>query len=130
MCTVTINTMEKIIYIAVGGGIGAVLRYLVGASAWLRMPNGFPLGTLVVNLLGCLLIGMVFARFAADHRWVHPLIMVGLLGGFTTFSTFGLESFQLYKNEWWLSLVTYVLISNIAGIALVFTGIRLGEIMK
>lgn len=113
--------MAKLAWIILGGGAGAGFRYLISNSDWLRMENGFPLGTLLVNLLGCFLIGALW-HSAQNHSILSPLIIIGFLGGFTTFSSFGLESLQLYNQGSYKLLGTYVLASNILGLLLVYLG--------
>jgi fluoride exporter len=90
----------KYIAILFGGGFGALCRYLL--SKWIVnfTGTGIPWGTIVINLLGCLVIGFLTGLF---EKWVispnfRLFIFVGVLGGFTTFSTFGLESFYLLKE--------------------------------
>ncbi len=122
--------INKILYIALGGGLGAVSRYIIGSWDWLKTSGGFPVGTLTANLIGCFLIGLVFAKFGMGPRWVSPLVIIGFLGGFTTFSTFGLESYWMIRDSKWLLLGSYVLISNIVGILLVFAGIKAGEFLN
>lgn len=122
--------INKILYIALGGGLGAVSRYIIGSLDWLKTPGGFPVGTLSVNLIGCFLIGLIFAKFGMSPKWVSPLVIIGFLGGFTTFSTFGLESYWMLRDSKWLLLGSYVLISNIVGILLVFAGIKAGEFLN
>jgi CrcB protein len=113
--------MTKLAWVIIGGGAGAGLRYLISNSDWLRLGNGFPLGTLLVNLLGCLLIGMLW-QASQNNSLLSPLLVIGFLGGFTTFSSFGLESFQLFENGSYKLLGAYVLLSNIVGFALVYIG--------
>lgn len=100
--------MAKMLLIGVGGAVGAILRYL--ASGYVQQVTRsfeFPYGTLAVNLIGCLVIG--FLSQLADARGVftvetRSLVFVGLLGGFTTFSTFGNESLNLLRDgEYFLS---------------------------
>ncbi len=81
-----------IIAVALGGAMGAVLRYLVGLAVV------FPLGTLTVNVIGSLIIGVVWALFNAKglQAWL-PLVMTGFLGGFTTFSAFSLDTLRLVE---------------------------------
>ena len=78
------------ILIALGGAAGAVLRYLVGMAA------AFPLGTLLVNVIGSFAIGVAFVLLAQSHK-AHPFIITGLLGGFTTFSAFSLDTLKLIE---------------------------------
>jgi len=84
-----------------GGGAGSMLRYAVGLWVEARTGPGFPWGTFAVNVSGCFLIG-VLATLADEHAWITPAarlaLVTGVLGGFTTFSTFGLETFQLIED--------------------------------
>jgi fluoride exporter len=84
-----------------GGGAGSMLRYAVGLWVEARTGPGFPWGTFAVNASGCLLIG-VLATLADEHAWITPAarlaLVTGVLGGFTTFSAFGLETFQLFED--------------------------------
>ncbi len=115
----------KYLYIGLGGGLGAVCRYLV--SGWfLRFGVGFPLGTLAVNLLGSFWLGFFMELvtqtllIAPEVRW---LVAVGFLGSFTTFSTFAYESHTLLKEGEWLTSFLNVALS----VGLGLTGVRLGE---
>ena len=124
------KTMLKYALIALGGALGSVLRYAV--QGWVqRWTNGsFPIGTLAVNVVGCLILGFLSAMFAAPilvRQEYRVGLTVGILGGFTTFSTFGLESFNL-ANEGQLRLaVLNVMLSCGLGIAAVWVGYRLAE---
>ena len=84
-----------------GGGVGSMLRYAVGVWVEARTGPGFPWGTFAVNASGCLLIGVI-ATLADEHVWISPAarlaLVTGVLGGFTTFSAFGLETFQLLED--------------------------------
>ena len=86
--------MMSVLYVAIGGAVGSVLRYLVGLTVV------FPFGTLAVNVAGSLLIGAVWARVAgkAPDAWFLPLVMFGVLGGFTTFSSFSLDTMKLLQD--------------------------------
>jgi len=116
--------MPIIIYIAIGGAAGALLRYSISGYMY-KYFNGFlPWGTLAVNLLGCFAIGFlwnIFENFAYSPN-TRAFIFIGILGAFTTFSTFGLESFNLLREGEIKYAVLNILVSNIAGIALVFVG--------
>ena len=90
--------MTQILLVGLGGGIGAMLRYAVSS---LPVRSLFPVLTLAVNLLGAFIIGLVtgFLETRADPpAWVSPLLKTGLCGGFTTFSTFSLETVTLWRN--------------------------------
>jgi len=95
--------MSKILIIGIGGFIGAILRYLIsGYVQHLTKSIGFPYGTLFVNILGCFIIGVLFhlsdmhGVFSSQSR---SLIFIGILGSFTTFSTFGNESMSLFRDS-------------------------------
>lgn len=93
--------MNQVVAIAVGGALGSVLRY--GLSAWVHTfaGRGFPYGTLAVNVLGCLAMGFLFVllveRMGESALWRAGLL-IGLLGGFTTFSSFSIETFNLIEQ--------------------------------
>jgi len=112
--------------VALGGAIGALARY--GVALWVGKSLGgvFPWGIFTVNILGCFLIGllsisMIHSQHLAQYR---PLLIVGILGGFTTFSSFGLESMQLIEAKAWKEASFYILGTNIAGIMSVFLGMN------
>ena len=93
--------MNQVMAVAIGGALGSVLRY--GLSNWVHsfVGRGFPYGTLAVNVLGCLAMGILFVllveRMADSAMWRAGLL-VGLLGGFTTFSAFSIETFNLIEQ--------------------------------
>lgn len=121
--------MWKIIAVTSGGGIGALLRYLLFTTVQRWAPVNFPCGTLAVNLTGALLIGYLWALFEGTRllgEW-RLFIFTGLLGGFTTFSTFTREAAQLMRMGEYKTAAFYMLISNIAGIMLVFFGYLLAR---
>lgn len=113
-----------------GGGIGAVCRLLISAWVQERVSTEFPLGTLVVNILGCLAIGWIWAWLSGknDHL-LYLFFVTGLIGGFTTFSTFGLDSLIMMKQNKTAYLLSYILLSNILGILAVFGGSRLQQLI-
>ena len=119
--------MNKIFLLFSGGGIGTLLRFTI--SGWTNKQFGqeFPFGTLAVNLIGCLIIGALAGinekGFLEEE--MKLLLFTGLLGGFTTFSSFSLESVQLLRNGQLFQFITYVVISNLGGLALAYSGFLL-----
>ncbi len=119
----------QLIAVAVGGAIGATLRYLVSGAAYNQFGETFPFGTLLVNIIGCLLIGFLAQLF--EEIIVPPnmrlLILTGTLGAFTTFSTYGLETFKLWQDgELRLALLNFAT-NNIVGILFVVLGFILAR---
>ena len=116
--------MLNCLIVALGGGIGACLRYLIGLVP-LKEPFTFPVKTLFINLLGCFVIGLI-AAIAAKTTSLSPrtvlFIKTGLCGGFTTFSTFALETETLLKTGHIGLAVLYVALSVVVGVGLAFAG--------
>jgi CrcB protein len=97
--------MTRVLAIAAGGAVGSVLRYWMSAWVHSLAGRGFPYGTLAVNVLGCLLMGFLFALFVerlSSDSIVRAGILIGVLGGFTTFSSFSIETFNLLEDGLWL----------------------------
>jgi CrcB protein len=123
----------KLLLIAFGGALGSVLRYFVVATAHKHTAaatvrafgHAFPLGTLAVNLIGCLLIGVVAAMFNRNllpHEPYRLALTVGVLGGFTTFSAFGLDTVTLLQHgHSWLALAN-ILANVLLGLMAVSVG--------
>ena len=113
-----------------GGGAGAALRYAIGLWIDARSGPGFPWGTFAINVAGCFAIGVV-ATLADEHAWVTPaarlLLVTGLLGGFTTFSTFGLETWQLIEDRAAWTAAANVLGSVAVGLAAVILGVSIAR---
>ncbi len=111
----------NLIAIALGGAAGSVLRFWLSTVIQARFAANFPWATLSVNAIGSLLIGMLLViiqqRFA-DNELLRGMILIGLLGGFTTFSTFSLETLQLIQSGFWnkalLNMVGSVVICVVA----------------
>jgi CrcB protein len=113
-----------------GGAVGSLLRYVIGLAVARGTTSAFPWGTLAVNLAGCFAIGLVAAlgeRSGGLTPVVRLTLVVGLLGGFTTFSSFGLETFRMLADGRWAGAAGYVMASNLAGLAAVWAGYRLFE---
>ncbi len=112
------------VLVFIGGGLGALLRYLMSLGVGSAWDGSFPLGTFLINLIGCFCIGALAGL--AERTPVDPqtrlFLQTGILGGFTTFSSFGLETVQLVNKGEWGTAVTYVLGSNLLGLGLAFAG--------
>lgn len=122
--------LTKIALIGLAGGLGTLLRYAL--SGWIARRGGetFPLGTLVVNVVGCFLIGYFFHLFE-ERYLVDPLVRVmvlaGFLGGLTTFSSFGLQTFTLLRDGQFFTAGLNILISNFVGLLFVWLGYQLAR---
>ena len=111
-----------------GGGAGSMLRYAVGVWVHARTGPEFPWGTFAVNVSGCFFIGVI-ATLADEHAWITPAarlaLVTGVLGGFTTFSTFGLETWELVEDGRAVLALAYTAASVAAGLAAVVIGVQL-----
>lgn len=114
-----------LVYVLLGGAAGTATRY--GLTGWIQSRAGFefPAGTLVVNVLGCLLIGFSLRYLEAVNLapQVRAMVTVGFLGAFTTFSTFGYETVALMEDGAWARAAGYVFGSLALGIAAVYVGV-------
>lgn len=108
--------MIKVIYIALGGALGAGLRYLVSVAMFKALGGEFPWGTLVVNVLGSLAAGFFWGLLGdtTGSQRTQALFFIGLLGAFTTFSAYALDSLQLFHDGRW-GVATLNVIANNAG---------------
>ena len=117
--------MMHLLAVALGGAIGSLLRYWI--SGWLNTPEGrLPVGTLSINVIGSLLMGIAFVLIMEKARLspeLRPLIMTGMLGGFTTFSTFSLEAVSLLNEGHTGAALIYVLLSVILCITALYFGL-------
>jgi CrcB protein len=111
--------------VMIGGALGSALRYALSTAMNSSPAAGMPWGTLIANVGGCLLIGWLSSALVDASQPVRLGILVGLLGGFTTFSSFGLESLRLIQSGQTSTAVAYVLMSNAAGLVAVWIGHRM-----
>ncbi|KMO85616.1 chromosome condensation protein CrcB [Megasphaera cerevisiae DSM 20462] len=124
--------MEKVLAVAVGGGIGSMLRYGVTVAANLHGGISFPYGTILVNTIGSFLIGMLMMYFESQTQLspaVKLFIITGIIGGFTTFSTFNMEFLTLIRGNAMSLGVLYGGLNIVGGFICCWIGIVLGELL-
>jgi fluoride exporter len=102
----------RLLWVALGGAIGSAVRYLLDGAVYRVFPATFPYGTFVVNVTGCLMFGLLIG--VAENRLAvgtlaRSFVLIGILGGFTTFSSFTFETLQLARaGDWWPAIVNAV----------------------
>ena len=118
--------MKTIIYVALGGAIGSVLRYLTTILVSKYWSNNFPIATFLTNIFGCFLIGLLLGILTknnlqnSDLKW---FLITGFCGGYTTFSAFGLENVTLFQNNNSLLAIGYIGLSIIISLFSVWLGL-------
>jgi len=117
--------MNPILAVGIGGALGSIARYGLSTAVNRYFQHAFPWGTLAVNILGCLLLGIVIGL--VEHRQlfsphVRLFLTVGIMGGFTTFSTFGWETFDLLRNHQYAFTLAYVTGNVLVGTLAVIAG--------
>jgi fluoride exporter len=123
------NSPMTLVLIAVGGAVGSLSRYGMSRLVQRSAHTGFPVGTLVVNVVGCILVGMLAKGFmnTQAHQELRALLIIGFCGGFTTFSAFSLETIALAQGGEWMRAGAYVaasLLLCLAGTAIGFAVMR------
>lgn len=121
----------NIIFVMLGGFFGAICRY--GLGEWIHTDTGFPVGTLVINLIGCLCLGW-FLTFVSQRKKIKPewtlLIGTGFIGSFTTFSTFSVETIQLFQKGLVFLALLYVVTTTVVGVLLAYLGYKMALVHK
>ena len=125
--------MRAVFWVWLGGGIGAVCRYLLGQAIAQRVSTIFPWGTWTINVTGCLILGC-FGTLAVTKATVIPpelrlAVAVGFVGAYTTFSTFGFETIKLLQDGAWLIAGAYVASSLVVGLLAVYAGVVLARVL-
>ena len=122
--------MKALVFIAIGGAFGAVLRYGASLSVYSLLGRGFPYGTLFVNVSGSLLMGLLsvimLERFNIDPEW-RAAVLVGVLGSFTTFSTFSIETLNLLEQGDVMRATANIVLSVLVCLAAVWFGVLIGR---
>lgn len=116
------------LFVMLGGAVGAALRYGTGLLCNHWRWTTLPWGTLVVNLVGCFLLGLLMGvgeRYTHFNGNVYLMLTVGLCGAFTTFSTFTADTFRLLDNGQWLMAIGYVVVSVVLGFVLFYLARRI-----
>ena len=120
--------MLKVIYFGFGGFIGSVLRYFLYILTSNILGYTSPVATIFVNIIGCFLIGFAYQLFNTHliiSENLRLFIMIGLLGGFTTFSAFSIDAFLIYQNSGKILAIAYVVLSIILSLLATLTGVWL-----
>jgi CrcB protein len=124
--------MMQMLAIAVGGAIGSVLRYAVSTGIYSVAGRSFPYGTLTVNVVGSLLMGLLFVmlidRAGIPEIW-RMALLVGLLGAFTTFSTFSIETLNLLQSGDYTRAMANIMLSIILCLVATWIGLKLGRLI-
>lgn len=124
--------MQKIFLIGLAGLVGTLGRYGLSGIVERRLGETFPAGTLVVNLIGCFVAGLLFYLFqerVPASQTMRAAVMIGFLGGFTTFSAFGLQTFTLLKQGQLGFALINVAASNVFGLLMVWAGYSLAKVV-
>lgn len=122
--------MNQTVAIAAGGALGALLRFWVSSGVYAVLGRGFPYGTLAVNVLGSLMMGLLYIlmleRLVLGAEW-RAFVLVGLLGAFTTFSTFSIETLTLIEQADYFKAAANALLSVVACVGAAFIGVMLAR---
>ena len=118
--------LSNILFVFFGGAIGATTRFVF----YLNLPKvgGFPISTLIVNVLGSLFFGFIYnlSSYKAEN-WVHYLLLTGFAAAFTTFSTFAFETVQMFRNEDYILGILNLVLNNIVCVLCILLGMKISE---
>ena len=117
-----------ILSVAIGGALGSLLRYYLGTINFLSN-SVFPVSTFLVNVIGSFAIGVLFFLFKdSNNDYLKSFLMIGFLGGFTTFSAFTIDVLDLFQNDQYLISVIYICVSVITSLLAVYLGFWITKI--
>ncbi|MFN5422106.1 MAG: fluoride efflux transporter CrcB [bacterium] len=117
--------LRNILLVLTGSALGGTIRFIISVYLQNKIVSKFPLGTFVVNLIGCFLIGVIFsfvARNSIGNDDIKLLLATGFCGGFTTFSAFAIENLDMIRNGNHATALTYIILSIILGIIATLLG--------
>jgi len=119
--------LNNTVLIFIGAGLGGALRYWISNATYFILGKQFPYGTLVVNISGCFLMGLLFVltleRIDGFGSELRAFLLVGLLGGYTTFSSFSIETINLFESGNWSNGILNILLSNLICLAAAWLGV-------
>lgn len=122
--------LKQIVLVGMGGGTGSIFRYLTSVLTARYYANVFPMATFTANLIGCFLIGLFIGYIDRNHT-LSPdyrfLLVTGFCGGYTTFSSFALENFNLFHSQNYFTLAAYILLSVVMGYIAVALGMYISK---
>lgn len=123
------NIMYKILLLLAGGGIGTVARYVVSDYTHKYYLGSFPLGTLAVNMIGSLVIGILWGLFDMQNlsHGIRAFLFIGILGGFTTFSSYAIESFNMFRDGDVKLAMVNIMANNVLSIGMVILGLMMSS---
>lgn len=122
--------IKSILLVGLGGGVGSILRYLSSLLVNRYFSTAFPLATFTVNIIGCLIIGLVagfLQKQLHDNTNIHLLFITGFCGGYTTFSAFAIENVNLLQGNSPFTAFGYIAASIVAGLAAVWLGLAVAQ---
>ncbi|HEU5289350.1 MAG TPA: fluoride efflux transporter CrcB [Cyclobacteriaceae bacterium] len=121
----------KIMLVLAGGALGTLARFYTSTFAQKYVTNGFPIGTLMVNLTGSFVIGLLWGLFENQQATsLRTFLFVGILGGFTTFSAYSIETLNLFRDGYLRQAILNILLNNVVGILLALGGLTLAKFIR